>query len=132
MSMKLTTAAVLLIAAASAAYAASPTIPEQFRGDWCGGEESLTMHRCKTYSDTNFRITPHTYGPVKSNWTCTFTAIYFNRKQARRDKVEVDAVAADALCVRDTKMKERLIFQLSDGGTTLTFLSVDIWDNIGE
>ena len=67
----------------SVAGAASPAIPEQFRGDWCTDEEegdflSPILHRCKTYSNTNFRIQAHTYGAINSNWDCTFTSINYN------------------------------------------------------
>jgi hypothetical protein len=107
------------------ASAASSTIPEQFRGDWCDeGTDAtpLTMHRCKTYSDTNFRITARSYGAIKSNWDCTFTSINFYTVEPGE---KVNAVSTDSLCVRDITMKMRSIFQLNENGT-LTFLYVDI------
>jgi hypothetical protein len=115
-------AAVLL---ALPANAASPTIPEQFRGDWCdddAGASVLTMHPCKTYSNTNFRITARSYGAIKSNWDCTFTSINFNPNDGRDI---VRAVSTDSLCVRDMTMKMRSVFQLNENGT-LTFLFVAI------
>jgi hypothetical protein len=111
-------AALLLPLSASAA---SPTIPEQFRGDWCNDDAEasvLVMHRCKTYSDTNFRITAHNYGVIRSNWDCTFTSINFNPNDGRDN---VRAVSTDSLCVRDMTMKMRSIFQLNENGT-LVFL----------
>ena len=106
------------------ASAASPTIPEQFRGDWCfdDNDNSFLLHRCKSYSDTNFRIAAHKYGVIKSNWDCTFTSINFNTMDGR-DKVR--AVSTDSLCVRDTTMKMRSIFQLNENGT-LIFVFVEI------
>jgi hypothetical protein len=111
------------------AGAASPAIPEQFRGDWCfeeGNFLSPILHRCKTYSNTNFRIQAHTYGTIKSNWDCTFTSI--SKKDRRLVSAalsqEVTAVSTDSLCVRDTTVKMRSIFELQ--GNILIFLSVDI------
>jgi hypothetical protein len=107
------------------ANAAPPSIPDQFRGDWCDDDEDATtlkMHRCKTYSETNFRIGAHTYGAIKSNWDCTFTSINFYTVE-RGEKVS--AVSSDSLCVRDISMRMRSIFQLNENGT-LTFLTVDI------
>ena len=105
------------------ASAASPTIPEQFRGDWCfdNDDNSFLLHRCKSYSDSNFRITTHSYGAIKSNWDCTFTSINFG-KMARS---EVRALSTDSVCVRDITMKMRSIFQLNENGT-LIFVYVEI------
>jgi hypothetical protein len=107
------------------ANAASPTIPEQFRGDWCDDSADAPtsiMHRCKTYGDTNFRITARSYGAIKSNWDCSFTSINFNRVDPGET---VNAVSTDSLCVRDMTLKMRSIFQLNENGS-LVFLTVPI------
>jgi hypothetical protein len=109
------------------ASAVSPSIPQQFRGDWCVDNvefPSPIMDRCKTYSDTNFRITAHNYGGIKSNWTCTFTSIKYN-KEYDTTHYKVPAVSTESLCVRDMTMKMRSTFQLNEDGT-LIFLTVDI------
>jgi hypothetical protein len=82
---------------------------------------SPILHRCETYSNTNFRIQAHTYGTITSNWTCTFTSINFN---TRDRKEKVTGVSTDSLCIRDMRMKMRSIFELQ--GNLLIFLSVDI------
>jgi hypothetical protein len=107
------------------ASAASPTIPEQFRGDWCNDDAEasvLTMHRCKTYNNTNFRITAHSYGAIKSNWDCTFISINFSDDAGDKG---VSAVSTDSLCVRDMTLKMRSIFQLNENGA-LVFMTVAI------
>jgi hypothetical protein len=111
--MKTILATLALALMVTGASAASPTIPKQFRGDWCGAEDESTtdMHRCKTYSNTNFRIKAHTYGAIKSNWTCTFTSILSDGS----------AAITHSLCVRDETRKMRSIFLLNDDGS-LTFL----------
>ena len=106
-----------------AAIAASASLPKQFRGDWCGGEDGgYLMRPCASESDTNFRISAHTYGAIKSNWTCTFTSIGFDGPDEEKN---VRAVTADSLCVRDYTLKMRSILQLNDDGT-LILLSVPI------
>jgi hypothetical protein len=107
------------------ANAASPTIPEQFRGDWCDDDANASvniMHRCKTYSNTNFRITANSYGTIKSNWDCKFTSINFNSVDPGE---QLNAVSTDSICVRDMTLKMRSVFQINANGT-LVFLTVAI------
>ena len=122
-----TVAIAFLIALIPNVASAAPrtTIPEQFRGDWCGDGEygpsfrtggGPLFHRC---TSGNFRIHADTYEGAGSNWYCKFTSIKFNAL------VNADAVFFHG---HDRPAKVRVIFQL-DEKDTLAFLEIEIRDD---